>query len=934
MKFNSSLSFRDWPYPSRKKFQINCAWSECDLFAYSISNSLTILTNDQGKYTPIMMISPFTSEITCLEWMNGSLSDTIASPILGVCNSKGKLEFLNIATGSTVGSTVWKSDTILSLKFSRTKPYEFYVGLESGLFVNAKLPDEKRENLKLITKYQIKHPINFIAFDKIFESSIAVASENGYISVIENGKIKIDNFSIGEKIISLDFYCENENYLMLTTPRRSILFSINHSFIISFLQKVDIRDIYVIEDNLVVIEKDSVTLYRVKNKLEWKQYSEITFPNLKIHKSVCCNDEIMLILYPLQLYRVKIHKNKLLVTHYCPLLNSRPTDWDLLNGSIAITTSSGKLHITPPNESAQYGNPMHFSLTFSISDPMQIKWINEKSLILWSRLKRRIAIVDIDKKTITNLAPFKYLKDNDTIISQIFISPDRNHVCIVLNKQTAIIFRSQNMELVCMISLIEIAIGTFHSDSRSIIFIGFSHHLYIYDINGKLLSTQEFPKGLNNFPDNSPLPEPTAIMCNERGHVFVGDSLGEVFKFKKDFTSPKLIFPFKSDSVPTTAENEKDEGSIGLSTLANLFPFSKPSSPPKSAEPKSGLSSPIQSTENATSSQPNKTKSPSKVREIDSFGKSKGIWRLSALGKILFILTRSNQGFAIKNEGTIEASYQKLPYPIKHYQPANNQTIIVMFPKNKKLISYPLTGKIQLRKSASWYRCSLLYEEVRITYVFKSISDFSAFGLPFLSKVFRKVHKSMKKETEIIITVLQNLHKMSDIIYPMALLTGNHHICKNILSKVNSKSPNFLLSITTLALFDLEKPGSAVNRAIEIFKENQCYQHCYDFMMATKSYKKLLDTMVERNDIKQAYTYIRNQDLSVEDMKSIEDSVIKLVDRMHSDGFIVPPLILMAQLGLYNEMCVYITKLSLDNPTKKAIIKFIQFYFIDNETHQ
>ena len=176
-----------------------------------------------------------------------------------------------------------------------------------------------------------------------------------------------------------------------------------------------------------------------------------------------------------------------------------------------------------------------------------------------------------------------------------------------------------------------------------------------------------------------------------------------------------------------------------------------------------------------------------------------------------------------------------------------------------------------------------------------------------------------------------NATKLNDTLYPIALTTGNFGICKRILKKTSPKAQNFLWNITTLALFDLEKPGQAMKDSIQIFKEAGNIGACYEMLMVTKSSKMLLDLMMERNDLKGAFNYIRSQSSEINKLENCEEEIMKLSNLLFDLKMPIAPVLIMAQLGMYNEICVYITKLQYDGRLTNALIKFIHKNFIEND---
>lgn len=950
---NIYLSFRDWPYQHYINQPVKCAWSECDFFAYALGSTVVILSNDNGQYTPIYMWSPFESDISCIAWANGSLSASVNRPIIAIASNNGRLIFFNVATASIVTSLNFKNEKILSLKFSTTRPNFLYIGFESGVLIYAKLSLDKSQIYESIQSYPCKHPIHFISFDLLFESVIAVASESGNFSIIRGDKAVVDDFSLGEKINSFEFYPGNNNFILISAASRTLLFHTAGMTVINFLAQPNIFNSYITEDRVVVVERDRISLYRSSQKSEWKQISEVAVSSLRIESTVFMNEKIMMMTSPLELYQIEIIRDKLFVTKHCSLLNTRPVDWSFYKGSIAFSTANGFLHITVPtseayqhnttstkkkkdqitlegegesNKSAspnnssndlntnnyKIGNSCNFLYSYEISDHgMRIKWISDSLLIMWSQSRRRILTVDLVNKTVKDLNAFKFLIDKYTVISQVIVSPDKTHLCIVINNQTAILFSCPDLNIVSFIALKEVSIGTFYIDSSMLFFVSNSSVLYLYDMQGKLTSTRAF-----SFDSNPIFTDLTTITCSESGTLYIGDVTGSVYKFAKKYYTIKRIFQNNPESAVITDGNDNqntintnNDDDSPLFDIASIFNFG-----------------------NKTTSGPG---SPSNSNGANTVKKSSvnpfAIASVASCGKLLLIIDRSGHAYSFTEEST--PGTQKLislPYLIENYKYASDSTILVKFGKQKRIASFNLKGKYSKRRPPAWYRNRMLNEDLKSSPL-KTAEDFLSIGITLPNLLCLYNRKSAYKSSTILINSLLNTKQMNDPLYELALVMGIFPICKKILKKTNPKASNFLWNMTTLAFFDLDKPGESMNDSIQLLKEAGNYNRCYELLMVTKDSKKLLNMIIERNDYKHAFFYIRNQSIDSNSLENCEEEINNLSKLLLESRNPIAPIIIMAQLGMFNEICVYIAGLPFDNTLKNALVKFIHHQFIENE---
>lgn len=959
---NIYLSFRDWPYQYIINQQVKCAWSEFDFFAYAIGNTIAILTNDNGKYSPIFMWSPFESEISCIEWMNGSLSTSINRPILAIASQNSRLIFLNVATASFVTSLTFKNEQILSLKFSATTPNHLYIGFESGVLIYAKLSLDKSQHYEAIKTNVFKHPINFITFDLLFESTIAAASEDGKFSIIHGDKI-IDNYDLGEKINSFNFYPENNNFIVISTPSRTVLFAISEMTVINFMCQPNVLQVYFTNNRVIIAERDRLSLYRSVQKIGWEQKSEVTVSSLRIETSFFLDNKIMMITSPLQLYQVEVIRDKLFVTKHCSLLNSRPVDWSFYKGSIALSTNQGYLYITAPTAEAcpsnlksprkkkegesevtkptensdsngssyKIGNSCSFIRAFEVGKcPMRVKWISDSLLILWSQTHRRIVTVDLVNKAVKDLVPFLFLKDNYTLISQVIVAPNKAHICVVINNQTAILISCPDLSVVSLIALKEISIGTFYYDSTLLFFVGNSSNLYIYDMQGKLISTRAF-----TYNSNVLSTELTTITCTESGSVYIGDIKGGVYKFAKKYYSVKRIFQNSAEFavIPNESSasiNSNNDSDAPLFDIANLFNFgNKNQSSAPGSPSKTNFNSSIHNNNNISNNNENNNNGNGGNSIQNPFAISK----ITQCGKFLLIVDHSGRGFTLHEDS--QSTYTKIkivafPSPIENYKYASDSTLLAKFSHHKRISAFSLKGKYAKRRSPSWYRNKLLNEDLRNSNSLKTVDDFISAGIQLVKQLFIYNRNSCNKQTKILINTLIGSTKLNNATYPLALMSGNYAVCKKILKKTSPKAPNFLWNISTLALFDLEKPGESLKDSIQILKDSGNFGCCYELLMVTKASKILIDLMVERKDYKGAFYYIRNQPNRNNSLKNCEESINNLTNLLELKNPMAP-IILMAQLGMFNEICVYITRLPFDNALKNDIIKFIHQTFIENQ---
>ena len=357
-----SLSFREWPYPTKRRKNECCAWGECGFLAHSIGNIVTIYSNEIGRFSPMYMWSPFEHDISCMGWYDGSCTPSIVQPLLAICTFKGSVAVFDVRNKDILAKASFKGDVPTSIIWSPFYRSRFYIGTKGG-FLNCMQMDEKiQPDIALKPKINLGFSVDFIALDPQTGTTVAVASKDGRFSVISSiltaksdDTYNIFSLSLKENdaITTLSFFPDHTNFLILSTKYTSYLFSIHDQVTLPYIQTEGIRFISSPSKstNRIIIGYDNAISLWQYDSNGWSRLSITTFatlkgmyPEAKIYLSL--DDKVIVFTESHWLTVIEEHHDKLFIAQRIRLLPSKPLDWDFRKGSIAFATSSGSVLVT------------------------------------------------------------------------------------------------------------------------------------------------------------------------------------------------------------------------------------------------------------------------------------------------------------------------------------------------------------------------------------------------------------------------------------------------------------------------------------------------------------------------------------------------------------------------------------------------------------
>ncbi|OHT06673.1 hypothetical protein TRFO_25206 [Tritrichomonas foetus] len=358
-----SLSFREWPYPTKQRKKECCAWGECGFLAYSLGNSVTIYSNEIGRFSPMYMWSPFEHEVSCMGWYDGSCTPSIVQPLLAIGNIKGSIAVFDVRNKNVLGKASFKGDVPLTLMWSPFYRSRFYIGTKNG-FLNCMQMDEKTQpDIAIRAQLNLGFSVDFIAIDPQTGTTVAVASKDGHFTVISSitNTKSSDTFKSytlplkdsKDTITTLSFFPDQPNFLILSTQYTSHLFSIHEQATLPYIQTEGIRFISSPSkstNRIIIGYDDAISLWQY-NSDGWRRLSMTTFstlkgiyPEAKMYTSL--DDKVIVFSESHWLTVIEEHYDKLFIAQRIKMMPSKPLDWDFRKGSIAFVNESGSVMVT------------------------------------------------------------------------------------------------------------------------------------------------------------------------------------------------------------------------------------------------------------------------------------------------------------------------------------------------------------------------------------------------------------------------------------------------------------------------------------------------------------------------------------------------------------------------------------------------------------
>ena len=355
-----ALSFREWPYPTKKKKPQRCAWGECGFLAYSYGNCVTIYSNEIGRFSPMYMWCPFEHNVSAMGWYDGSCTPSFVQPLLAIASCMGRIAVYDVRNRNILGKLSRKGDKVKVLKWSPFYRSRFYVGLASGTLLCCQMDQTVSPSIAVRAELQMKFPIDYIECDPQTGTTIAVASKDGRFSIIPSvlkvksgDEFKTYTLEEGQRVNGLRFYPSHPNFLIFYTNNNAVLYAIHENVKLLYMETDGIRFMSqpLGDTSRVIVGYDSAVALWENNGEKWERISITNFVVLKgkVQEALmytALDDKVIVFTASHWLTVIEERRGRLFVSQRIRMMPAKPMDWDFRKGSIAFSLSDGQVMVT------------------------------------------------------------------------------------------------------------------------------------------------------------------------------------------------------------------------------------------------------------------------------------------------------------------------------------------------------------------------------------------------------------------------------------------------------------------------------------------------------------------------------------------------------------------------------------------------------------
>ena len=943
-----SLSFKEWPFPSKKKQSHFSAWGQCGLFACTFGSNVTVFSNENGRFSPMYMFSPIEHhDVTAIGWSNGSSYPVLVQPILAIALDNGKILVYNFRTKEIIGKNHF-SEYVNVIKWSAFDSNRLYIGTKNGHLYSCTI---RNKIVEVSRDYEFNSEIDFIAEDCVDGSTIAVAGKNGFIGCIKNihkSRIHVHNFFINEKINFFEFYPNHPNFLITTTRKGIHLFSIHESTIVSFIDTHDAKFVSVPNSSssqVIIGYDDSIALWGLENGA-WKRISLTNFVSLKNQSAEILtysilDDQILVTNSSHWLSMIELHRNKLFITKRIKLMDSKPKDWSFRKGSIAFALSNGSVSITSwtpdsiikpifceakeipsfDNLSSIYYSRLSLNDWNDLESENNELPINDEDYgeqpesssfsdafvsVPYSHLPRSKSSVGIDD---CNIALQQMLKEkiNKKVSYATGTKTKSTNYKKEKSTPTQALCGNSNTILLNM-KISDSPLKGIRWAPGGRIFTWNQKHLYLIDMKTRKIS------------------EPL------RSKLEGNDSLISQVFFTKSSESLCVVIDGKTAIFLTTGSRPKIIGSLSFGKTKVFGSFS-----PKEDQVI------FASSKNLYVSKFNQSSVDydSKYKYNDIYGKATFLsWKKCGIiigtengnafitnlecsdyknvikleNPINFVAPCANKSFVVVDSfGNMNVISNGVSHSfkdkVKNIDLANRDTFVVKFSGESKLTTLSSYGHFSPLPPPCLSRCPLMLDQQRykrelnnlkITSFSQAYNSSRLFGSTFIQQLL------VSKENPIIIRnnigllykILSDHASFRVWAFRIALKIGELNEARNHLLNTDPTSKDFISRMSLAALFDTKIPGESINLVINNLYENQKYVDATDIVLITKGPKAAVEELIKYKRYRDAYLILMLQKENERD----EELVHKVSNGLIEDDAILPSLKLLSASGYKKEM--------------------------------
>jgi hypothetical protein len=348
-----TLSFSNWPYPTKSPPLQCCACGPGHLFAHSINSFLTLYCDDNSTLTPILMSRPLAEPISALAWYDGSFLPSVALPVLLVGGKAGSLFVYDARARLKIALLKRVFGSVTALRWSPFSVCAFFLGTAQGEFFRYEVNLTHPTKLSSIWQISVAFSVDFISIDCLAGRKVAIASRGASFAVISDldtqaPTVEASAVSPPVNLRHISFFPENSDLLVLATEREVALYSQCDQTTKLFVGVERVSGVFFAREcgnRVICVRPDSVELRDISSgavsSLRLGRHA-----GLEISVFDYRDGRLLFVTSGWWLNVAEMRKSRLFVSKRAKLMDSKPLGWSVHGSTIAFALANGTVLIT------------------------------------------------------------------------------------------------------------------------------------------------------------------------------------------------------------------------------------------------------------------------------------------------------------------------------------------------------------------------------------------------------------------------------------------------------------------------------------------------------------------------------------------------------------------------------------------------------------
>jgi len=370
------VSLSEWPYFTKKSRYNHVKWGNCGLIAVSNGSVLSILAIKGDRIEPVQAFNPLNCHISCISWCDGIFDHGVSPPIIFVGGINGSCIVIDVIRRIKISIISLKEGYVTSVIWSQLNPRGFFFCTSIGNVYYAAIHTfeeflENVPNSSVIWMISMRIPFNQIMVSPHDNDCLLCYSNTGAVVVFDhihsqdaaNVKIVMEYTHIEtEGPVMYQFYPISSQFLVLICSTAIYLLSLVNRSLSTLIALNDnyepiIGVFFIPNDESVIylIHSTNIRLFMFNTQsFDQNNFIKLLLP-LKSSPhhviSMCSKGQRFIVLTKgLTLHLFQIISGKLRCQVIYRGLFSKPSDFDIHNGSVVFGTSNGYLQVTALND--------------------------------------------------------------------------------------------------------------------------------------------------------------------------------------------------------------------------------------------------------------------------------------------------------------------------------------------------------------------------------------------------------------------------------------------------------------------------------------------------------------------------------------------------------------------------------------------------------